>query len=94
MFHGVLGSLHAVVESWRETTWDTSQVSARYQGACSSIGAQLSIARPGVNTFLAKGVGIDESGHLVIQRVGENPEVIVAADVVHATIRQCTQPNS
>jgi len=24
---------------------------------------------------------------LVVQRVGENPEVIVAADVVHATIR-------
>ena len=39
------------------------------------------------NTFLAEGVGIDESGHLVVQRVGENPEVIVAADVVHATIR-------
>jgi len=94
VFHGVLGSLHAVVESWRETTWDTSQVSVRYQSACASIGAQLSIARPGVNTFLAEGVGIDESGHLVVQRVGENPEVIVAADVVHATIRQCTQPNS
>jgi hypothetical protein len=31
---------------------------------------------------------------LVIQRVGEKPEVIVAADVVHATIRECTQPNS
>lgn len=94
VFHAVLSSLHAAVESWREITWDTSQVSGRYQSVCSSIGAQLSIARPGVDTFLAQGVGIDESGHLVIQRVGEKPEIVVAADVVHATITSCTQPNS
>ena len=94
VFHAVLASLHAVVESWREITWDTSQISGRYQSACSSIGAQLSIARPGVDTFIAQGVGIDESGHLVIQRVGEKPEVVVAADVVHATIYACTQKNS
>ena len=94
VFHGVLGSLHAMVESWREIAWDTSQLSVRYQSVCSSIGAELSITGPGAKPFRARGLGIDESGHLVIQRLGRKPEIVVAADVVHATIEPCTQKNS
>ncbi len=94
VFHAVLGSLHTHIELWRGIIWDISELSERYQSVCSSIGADLSITRPGVEPFHAQGLGIDESGHLVIQRLGEKPEIVVAADVVHATIEPCTPKNS
>ncbi len=89
----VLGSLHSHVESWRNANWDPSSQSARYHSVCSSIGATLSITRPNEEPFTAEGIGLDESGHLVIARAGKKTEIVVAADVVHATLAPCIPKN-
>ncbi len=90
----VLNSLHTHIESWRNANWATVGLSARYRDVCSSIGANLLVTRPNEEAFSAEGLGIDESGHLVIVRAGKKPEILVAADVVHATIEPCTPKNS
>lgn len=90
----VVNSLHDHVESWRNAGWDTSDPSARYHSVCSSIGALLQITRPNEAPFDAEGLGLDEYGHLLIARSGDKREIVIAADVVHATIKLCTQKNS
>jgi BirA family biotin operon repressor/biotin-[acetyl-CoA-carboxylase] ligase len=90
----VLHSLHAHVESWRSANWNSAELSSRYQRECSSIGATLRVSRPNEEPFNAQGLGIDESGHLVIARSQSKPEIVVAADVIHVTIESCTLKNS
>lgn len=90
----VFDSLHTYIESWRQNGWDTSAPSARYHSVCSSIGATVQITRPNEAPFEAEGLGLDEYGHLVIARSGDRREIVIAADVVHATIKSCTPKNS
>ena len=90
----VFGALHKLVTGWRNTHWSTALISRHYLGVCSSIGAQLTVNRAGEPAFSAVGVGIDPDGHLVITRPGQESEILVAADVVHATIEPCTPKNS
>jgi BirA family biotin operon repressor/biotin-[acetyl-CoA-carboxylase] ligase len=90
----VVNSLQTYVESWRDAGWDTSTPSARYHSVCSSIGATVSITRPNEEPFEAEGLGLDEYGHLEIARSGDRREIVIAADVVHATIKPCTPKNS
>ncbi len=90
----VVNSLHDHIESWREANWDTANPSARYHSVCSSIGAELHITRPNEEPFEAQGLGLDEYGHLIIARSGDRREIVIAADVVHATIKPCTPKNS
>ena len=90
----VVHSLHAHIESWRNAGWDTSDASARYHSVCSSIGANVHITRPNEPPFDAQGLGLDEYGHLVVARSGDRREIVLAADVVHATIKPCTPKNS
>lgn len=94
MLIAVVDSLHTHIESWRNANWDPSDQSARYQSECSSIGATVRVTRPNEEPFNAEGLGLDESGHLVVQRAGNKREIVVAADVVHATIESCTPKNS
>jgi BirA family biotin operon repressor/biotin-[acetyl-CoA-carboxylase] ligase len=90
----VVHSLYGHIESWREADWDTSDPSAQYHSVCSSIGANVQITRPNEEPFEAQGLGLDEYGHLVIARSGDRREIVIAADVVHATIKPCTPKNS
>ena len=90
----VVNALHAQIEAWRNADWDTSTPSARYHSACSSIGATIRITRPNEAPFNAEGLGLDEYGHLIIAREDDKREIVVAADVVHATIETCTPKNS
>jgi len=90
----VFGALHELVEGWRDSNWSRESISDRYAALCSSVGAQLNVSRPGEPSFSAVGVGIDPEGHLVIARPGQESEILVAADVVHATIEPCTPKNS
>lgn len=90
----IVHSLHAQVEAWRNAGWDTSDPSARYHSVCSSIGANLHITRPNEAPFDAQGLGLDEFGHLIVARSGDRREIVLAADVVHATIKPCTPKNS
>lgn len=90
----IVRSLHTEIESWRNAGWDTSDPSARYHSVCSSIGANLHITRPNETPFDAQGLGLDEYGHLVVARSGDRREIVLAADVVHATIKPCIPKNS
>ena len=90
----IVNSLHSYVESWRDAGWDTSVPSARYHSVCSSVGATVQITRPNEAPFEAEGLGLDEYGHLLIARSGDRREIVIAADVVHATIKTCTPKNS
>lgn len=90
----IVNSLHTYIESWRDAGWDTSAPSARYHSVCSSIGATVQITRPNEAPFDAVGLGLDEYGHLEIARSGDRREIVIAADVVHATIKSCTPKNS
>jgi biotin-(acetyl-CoA carboxylase) ligase len=90
----IVHSLHAQVEAWRNAGWDTSEPSVRYHSVCSSIGANLQITRPNEAPFDAQGLGLDEFGHLEVARSGDRREIVLAADVVHATIKPCTPKNS
>jgi BirA family biotin operon repressor/biotin-[acetyl-CoA-carboxylase] ligase len=90
----IVNSLHTYIESWRDAGWDTSAPSARYHSVCSSIGATVQITRPNEAPFDAEGLGLDEYGHLEIARSGDRREIVIAADVVHATIKPCTPKNS
>ena len=90
----IVHSLHAQVETWRNAGWDTSEPSVRYHSVCSSIGANLQITRPNEAPFDAQGLGLDEFGHLEVARSGDRREIVLAADVVHATIKPCTPKNS
>jgi BirA family biotin operon repressor/biotin-[acetyl-CoA-carboxylase] ligase len=90
----VVNSLHTQIESWRNAGWDTSTPSARYHDVCASIGATVQITRPNEAPFDAEGLGLDEHGHLEIARSGDRREIVIAADVVHATIKPCTPKNS
>lgn len=89
----VVKSLYSRLESWRDANWGTADQSAQYQSVCSSIGTTLRVTRPNERSFIAEGVGLDESGHLVIVRAGLKSEIVVAADVVHATIESCIPKN-
>ncbi len=89
----IVNSLHTYIESWRDAGWDTSGPSERYHSVCSSIGATVQITRPNEEPFEAEGLGLDEYGHLVIARSGDRREIVVAADVIHATIKSCTPKN-
>jgi len=95
VFEAVVTEFVALIDGWRDADWDTEAIRAEYLSACRSIGADLGITEPDGTAWSGVGVGLDDSGHLLVQESGTTlTRTVVAADVVHATIDPCTQKNS
>ena len=95
VFEAVVTEFVALIDGWRDADWDTEAIRAEYLSVCRSIGVDLGITEPDGTTWSGVGVGLDDSGHLLVQESGTTlTRTVIAADVVHATIEPCTQRNS
>lgn len=91
----VIGNLQDNVSAWRESDWQPDLIRERYYRECLSIGADLVISELGVEPWSGQGIGIDAEGHLLVRHAGTQiVRTLVAADVVHATLKTCTLKDS
>ncbi len=86
----LIGRALSRIEHWA-TAWDAvgsdaqslDQLLVAYRERCISLGAQLTVARPGVPDLAGTGTGISPTGGLVVDTGGEQVTVVVG-DVTHA----------
>jgi BirA family biotin operon repressor/biotin-[acetyl-CoA-carboxylase] ligase len=79
----ILRRLEGLLSEW-ESGRGTPSPSLRsaYENACISIGRQLTVLQPGAAPVTGEGVGIDESGRLLVQ-TESGQQAFGAGDVVH-----------
>ncbi len=86
----LIGRALSRIEHW-STAWDAvgtdpqsmDQLLVAYRERCISLGAQLSVTRPGAPDLIGTGAGIGPTGALLVDSDGEQV-VVVAGDVTHA----------
>lgn len=89
----LIGRALSRIEAW-STAWDSvgsdeaalDRLLLAYRERCVSVGAQLSVVRPGGRDLSGTGVGVNSHGALLVD-VGGSEVAVVAGDVTHAPIR-------
>jgi len=95
VFEAVVTEFVALLDVWRDSGWDTEAIQAEYSSLCRSIGADLGITEPDGSQWSGIGIGLDQSGHLLVKESSTTLiRTVIAADVVHATIDTCTPKSS
>ena len=81
----LLAELLVALNNRLTTEWSRSI--ADYRRCCRTLGTGVEIDLPGGNRIEGRALDVDDEGHLLVDD-GESPRIIVAGDVVHATIRR------
>lgn len=76
---GLLSCLYSRVHQ----RWDDAL--ADYRNACRTLGANVHVVLPGGEEFDAVGIDVTSAGHLEVN-TGSTSRIVVAGDVLHATI--------
>ncbi|MCU0283813.1 MAG: biotin--[acetyl-CoA-carboxylase] ligase [Candidatus Nanopelagicales bacterium] len=90
----LIGRALSRIEHWY-TAWDAigadpealDRLLGGYRDRCTSIGAQLRVARPGAEDLVGTGAGIGPRGELLVAVAGGDAVPVVVGDVVHASAR-------
>ena len=83
LLKAILRRLEGLLSEWESTGGDPSPgLRSAYESACASIGRRVVVHQPGADPVEGEGVGIDESGRLLVQ-TESGQQAFGAGDVVH-----------